>query len=252
MKDNSVVIVEGLSFSYDGSVVLEGVDITINEKDFVWMVGPNGGGKTTLLKLILGLLQPNAGRIRVFGKRPGESRSRIGYMPQYARLDPLFPVDARDVVLMGRLGNGRRFGPFRNPDKQAAEKALDEVGLTELRSKPFAKLSGGQQRRVLIARALASEPDLLILDEPTANLDMIVEKELYDLLNKLNEKLTIVMVSHDPAFVSDYVKRVFCVKRTVSEHPTCELEGDFMGELFGGDMRIVRHDQRLEKGSGSD
>jgi zinc transport system ATP-binding protein len=252
MSENSVVTVEGLSFSYDGSVVLDDVNINIVEKDFVWMVGPNGGGKTTLLKLILGLLQPRAGNIRVFDKRPGESRSRIGYMPQHAQLDPLFPVDVLDVVLMGRLGNGRKFGPFRSRDRESAEQALSDVGLTELRYKPFAKLSGGQQRRVLIARALASEPELLILDEPTVNLDMVVEKELYDLLNKLNEKLTIIMVSHDPAFVSEHVKRVFCVKRTVSEHPTCELDGDFMGELFGGDMRIVRHDRHLGKDSGSD
>lgn len=252
MSENSIVVIEGLTFSYDGSPVLQDVNLSINENDFVWIVGPNGGGKTTLLRLIIGLLQPKTGRIRVFGKPPDEARSRIGYMPQQAQLDPRFPVSVLDVVLMGRLGNGRKFGPFRSGDRQIAEKALGEVGILDLRDKPFSSLSGGQQRRLLIARALAGEPDLLILDEPTANLDLLVEKELYELLRRLNEGLTIVMVSHDPAFVSEHVKRVVCVKQRVTEHPTCEIDGDFIGELYGGEMRLVRHDRHLKKGNADD
>lgn len=250
MNDKSVILIKGLSFSYDGVQALEDVNLNIDEKDFVWVVGPNGGGKTTLLKLILGLLHPRKGKVRVFGKPPEASRSRIGYMPQYAHLDNRFPVNVLDVALMGRLGNGRKFGPFRTRDKFAAEKALGEVGLLNLRNRPFSALSGGQRRRLLIARALASEPDLLILDEPTASLDLLVEKELYELLQRLNERLTIVMVSHDPAFVSKFVKRVVCVNRRVSEHPTCEVNGEFMGDLLGGERRMVRHDQDIEKGHG--
>ena len=247
MTQDSVVNIDGVSFSYDDTPALENVNLEIIEKDFIWIVGPNGGGKTTLLKLILGLLQPRKGKIRVFGGSPQEARARIGYMPQYAFLDPRFPVTVFDVVLMGRLRDGMRFGPYHRGDKQAAERALDHVGLLDIRRKPFSALSGGQQRRLLIARALACEPELLILDEPTANLDLIVEIELYDLLTLLNEHLTIIMVSHDPAFVSKSVKRVVCVKRTVSEHPTSTVDGNFMGELFGAEMRMVRHDQHLDK-----
>ncbi|HDL03099.1 MAG TPA: ABC transporter ATP-binding protein [candidate division Zixibacteria bacterium] len=247
MSGEKVVSIDGLTFSYDGLKVLEDVNLQISKNDFVWIVGPNGGGKTTLVKLILGLLQPRRGTVRVFGLEPAEARSRIGYMPQFAHLDPQFPINVLDVVLMGRLGNGNRLGPFRKKDKAVAERVLDEVGLLDMSRRSFSSLSGGQQRRILIARALAGEPDLLILDEPTANLDLLVEKELYDLLRELNSRLTIVMVSHDPAFVSDNVERVVCVKRKVSEHPTCELEGNFIGELFGGEMRLVRHDKHIGK-----
>jgi len=252
MKPGHVIEIEGLSFSFDNTLVLEDVNLKIDANDFVWIVGPNGGGKTTLVKIVLGLLQPKVGRVSVFGGVPSESRSRIGYMPQFAHLDPQFPINVLDVVLMGRLGNGKRFGPFRKKDKMAAEMVLDEVGLLDLSRRSFSSLSGGQQRRVLIARALAGEPELLILDEPTANLDLVVERELYELLRQLNNRLTIVMVSHDPAFVSDNVERVVCVKRKVSEHPTCELEGDMIGELFGGEMRLVRHDKNIARRKSGD
>ena len=247
MNTGHVIEIEGVSFSFDKTPVLEDVNLKIDVNDFVWIVGPNGGGKTTLVKIILGLLQPQAGKVAVFGREPSEARSRIGYMPQFAHLDPQFPINVIDVVLMGRLGKKRRLGPFRRNDRDIAESVLDEVGLLDLGRKSFSSLSGGQQRRVLIARALAAEPELLVLDEPTANLDLLVEKGLYDLLRTLNSRLTIIMVSHDPAFVSDNVERVVCVKRTVSEHPTCELDGNFIGELFGGEMRLVRHDKHIGK-----
>ena len=243
MKDETVIAIEGLTFRYDGAPVLEDVNLTISEKEFVWVVGPNGGGKTTLLKLILGLLRPVRGIVRVFGRSPGKARPRIGYMPQYVRLDPQFPVDVMDIVLMGRLGNGVQWGPHRKHDKEAAAQALREVGLWEKHGHSFSTLSGGQQRRLLIARALACKPDLLLLDEPTANLDLVVEQELFELLRKLNQRLTIVMVSHDPAFVSQFVERVVCVNRRVAVHPTSEMEEEIMNELYGRRVRLVRHDQ---------
>lgn len=243
MKDEAVIAIEGLTFRYNSVPVLEDVNLKIGEKEFVWVVGPNGGGKTTLLKLMLGLLKPGRGMIRVFGQSPGKARPRVGYMPQYVRLDPQFPVDVMSIVLMGRLGNGVRWGPHRSQDKEAVAQALREVGLWEKRGHSFSTLSGGQQRRLLIARALACEPDLLLLDEPTANLDIAVEQELFELLRKLNQRLTIVMVSHDPAFVSQFVERVVCVNRKVAVHPTSEMEEEIMNELYGRQVRMVRHDQ---------
>lgn len=243
MKDRPVIALSGVDFSYDSSPVLTDVNLTISEQEFVWVVGPNGGGKTTLLKLMLGLLKPVRGIVRVFGRSPGKARPRVGYMPQYVRLDPQFPVDVMGIVLMGRLGNGVRWGPHRKQDKEAAAQALREVGLWEKQEHSFSTLSGGQQRRLLIARALACEPDLLLLDEPTANLDLAVEQELFELLRKLNQRLTIVMVSHDPAFVSQFVERVVCVNRKVAVHPTSEMEEEIMNELYGRRVRLVRHDQ---------
>jgi zinc transport system ATP-binding protein len=247
VNDKSIISIEGLSFSYNSAPVLMDVDLSVKEKDFIWIVGPNGGGKTTLLKLMLGLLSPKRGKIKVFDKSPAEVRSRMGYMPQVANLDPKFPVNAFDIALMGRLGNGSRFGMFRNQDHEAAERALRETGLYDFRFRPFSELSGGQQRRLLIARAIAGEPDILLLDEPTANLDLVVEKELFKILKNLNERLTVILVSHEPAFVSEFVKRVICVNRKVTEHPTCEIDGQFMGDLYGGQLRMVRHDQHVEK-----
>ncbi|MDD5425814.1 MAG: ABC transporter ATP-binding protein [candidate division Zixibacteria bacterium] len=241
MEKCAVVEIEKVFFAYDGETVLEDVNLTICEKDFIWIVGPNGGGKTTLVKLILGLLTPSGGAVRVFEKSPQQARSKIGYMPQHAHLDQRFPVSVSDVVLMGRLGEGRRYGPFSKKDRQVAYEVLEEVGLNEFADRHFASLSGGQQRRLLIARALASQPQLLILDEPTANLDLLVVRELYELLHKLNSQFTIVMVSHDPAFVSQAVKNVVCVNRKVAVHPTTAVGDEVLSELYHGHVRMVRH-----------
>jgi zinc transport system ATP-binding protein len=242
-----VVRLEDVSFSYNGIDALIDVDLKVYNKDFVWIVGPNGGGKTTLLKIILGLLKPKKGFVEIFGKPPKKALLKIGYMTQESELDMQFPLTVRDVVMMGRLKKGFTAGPYRSDDILLAEKALEEVGLEDLGDRAFSVLSGGQKRRLLIARALCGEPELLILDEPTANLDPVAEKELYELLNKLNERLTIITVSHDPTFVSDFVKRAICVNRHVHEHPTSEINGQFMGDLYTGTRRMVRHDQDVKE-----
>ncbi|MBN1637159.1 MAG: ABC transporter ATP-binding protein [Deltaproteobacteria bacterium] len=249
---NTVVSVEHLSFSYNGYKVLQDVSLIIEENDFVSIVGPNAGGKTTLLKLILGLLKPQSGRISVFGLPPVKARSRIGYMPQYISLDPLFPVDVLDVVLMGRLGNGSRFGMFNKADKLAAFEALKKVEMYPYRHLSFSDLSGGQRQRVLIARALVSEPKLLLLDEPTANVDAAIETEFYEILNTLNQKMTIALVTHDLGFVSRYVKKVVCVNKRVIAHPTSKINGAVINELYGCDMHMVRHDTILDEENISD
>ena len=175
----------------------------------------------------------------MLGSRPEAVRRRIGYMPQHAQLDPQFPVTAMDVVLMGRLGHGAAVGPYRPADREVAHTALDEVGVFGLRNRPLSALSGGQRQRVLIARALACEPELLLLDEPTASLDPAVQENLYELLRKLNERLTVVIVSHDVGFVSVFFKTVVCVNNTVHTHATSELTGQRVADMYGRTVRLV-------------
>lgn len=239
--DNPLVTFENVSFSYNGTSVLEDVSFKIQERTFISIVGPNAGGKTTLLKLMLGLLKPSQGIIEIFGQPPEKARPRIGYMPQYVQFDPNFPVSVLDVVLMGRLGNGARFGPYRKTDKAVALESLHKLEMDKLRNRPFRALSGGQRQRALIARALAAEPELLLLDEPTSNVDMAVETELFELLNTMSGKITVVVVSHDLGFVSQYVQKVICVNHRVMVHPTSAVTGEVINALYGSDVRMVRH-----------
>ncbi len=240
MTAEPVIEIRDLTFAYGATPVLSDVNLTIYQGDYVCMVGPNGGGKTTLLRLILGLLTPTRGSVRVFGKPPVEARRRIGYMPQHAQLDPQFPVRVRDVVLMGRLRN-LRLGPFGRADRAKAAAALAEVGLADYAKRPFAALSGGQRQRVLIARALACEPELLLLDEPTANLDPLVQDEMNELLRELNRRLTVILVSHDVGFVAQQVKTVVCVNRYVRVHGAEAITGDSIRALYGHDVQLVHH-----------
>ncbi len=239
--------VRDLSFSYHHEHPLFArCNLKLPRGDFASVIGPNGGGKTTLLKLILGLLTPREGQVRVLGVSPEAARARVGYMPQHVRLDPQFPIDALGVVLLGRLRPGRILWAATPADRRAALSALDDVGLADCARRPFAQLSGGQQRRVLIARALACEPELLLLDEPTANLDVEVEEQLYELLVDLNRRLTIVLVSHDLGFVSKYVKTGVCVNRGVHTHTSRELTGEVIRRLFGREVRLVQHGRTSE------
>jgi zinc transport system ATP-binding protein len=238
-SDKAIIVLRDVSFAYDHVPVLEHVDLTIMERELVAMVGPNGGGKTTLLKLILGLLRPDQGKVRVFSQPPERVRLRMGYVPQYVHYDPQFPVSVIDIVLMGRLGRPSRYGKL---DREAAHEALHLVGMEEVADRPFEALSGGQRQRALIARALASESDLLLLDEPTANIDALVEAELFELLKEMNQRMTILMVSHDLALVSSIVKRAICVNRQVAMHPTSDITDGDMQQMYGGDLRMVRHD----------
>ncbi len=251
MSDVPILSLRGISFAYNDHPVLENVDLTVRRGDFSSIVGPNGGGKTTLIKLFLGLLQPAAGEVRIFGRDPASERHRIGYMPQHAHHDSQFPITVREVVLLGRLG--RRLGghPSRG-DRQVAERVLDEVGLGNLSSRTFADLSGGERQRVLIARALCGDPELLLLDEPTANVDTQAGERLIKLLTELNKHMTILLVSHDLGFVSRVVRSVICVNRRVVVHPTSELTGEMIEEIYGNPLSMVRHDHRVPEGGPRD
>jgi zinc transport system ATP-binding protein len=193
--------------------------------------------------------RPERGTVKILGGTPERERGRLGYVPQFGRFDPLFPVSVLDVVQMGRLGR-RSLGPYGREDKEATLKALAEVGLEDTARRPFSDLSGGQRQRVLIARALATHPEILLLDEPTANVDRLATDKLYDLLVELNRRLTILLVSHDLGIVSRFASSVVCVNKTVFVHPTHELTGDMIRELYGGDTALVRHDDRLRGNGG--
>ena len=238
-----IVRLSGVNFSYDGTPVLTNIDLSVSARESVCLVGPNGGGKSTLLKLILGLLKPDSGKVEVFGERPRHVRRRIGYMPQMLSFDPLFPVTVLDVVLMGKL-DAIWGGWFSRKHKASAIEALAELDMAGSAGRRFSDLSGGQRQRVLIARALACDPELLLLDEPTANIDQAVEEQFYATLERLNKRMAILLVSHDLGFVSKFVESVVCVNRTVHVHPTAELSGRDIREVYGLDVAAIRHDHR--------
>jgi zinc transport system ATP-binding protein len=245
----SAIEFQDVYFAYDpAKPILESATFVLGEGDSICVVGPNGGGKSTLIKLALGLLKPTAGQVRVFGEDPARVRHRVGYMPQSLNFDPQFPITVRDVVLMGRLGGPTKFGPFRKSDRDAIEKSLQRVDLSGLGSRRFSTLSGGQRQRVLIARALVGEPDLLLLDEPTANVDQTVEQEFQRTLQELADEMSVVLVSHDLGFVSGWLQHVLCVNRDVHLHPTASIDGKTLREIFGGDIVAVRHDHDCPPG----
>jgi zinc transport system ATP-binding protein len=244
-----VVQVEDVTFSFGVAPVLEHVGLTVSDGEFLGIVGPNAGGKSTLLKLILGLLVPQAGRIRVLGRPPGDASRRVGYVAQYPSFPRDFPITVGQTVLLGRLGSGQDGGwlaslmpgRFRRADRRAVRRALEEVEAEDLADRQIGSLSGGQLQRVLLARALVAEPRILILDEPTSNIDQRMESDIFDLLKRLNTRMTILVVSHDVAFISSYVTRVACINRTLICHRTDAIDGQVIQDLYGEPVRMVAH-----------
>lgn len=219
--------------------MLESVDLLLEEGDFLGIIGPNAGGKTTLLKIVLGLLAPDRGTVEVFGQPPEANRGVIGYVPQYARFDATFPIDVLDTVRMGRLGIGR---PERSRDSKAASlEALARVDMAGMAEEQIGQLSGGQVQRVLIARALASEPRILLLDEPTASVDTRIGRSVYELLERLSERMTIVLVSHDMGVISRYVKTIACLNVRLHYHHSRELTDEMVEVAYGCPVDLVAH-----------
>ncbi len=234
-----------LSFAYGGPPVLEDVNLEVGEGEFLGVVGPNGGGKSTLLKLILGLLAPDSGNLKVFGENPKKSRRRIGYVPQFSEFRRDFPISVRDVVLMGRLSGRMRPGPYSAVDRRAAVTAMKGARILDLKDRRLAELSGGQLQRVLIARALATDPDMLLLDEPTASIDSSIEESIFELLRDLNKRMTIMLVSHDVGFISRYVTRVACLNRGLVCHTTSELSAKGLEDVYGSPVQLIDHHSHL-------
>ncbi|MDK2820816.1 MAG: zinc transport system ATP-binding protein [Clostridia bacterium] len=222
MKDE-ILRLENVWFSYNEVPVLERVNLSVKKNDFIAIIGPNGGGKTTLLKIILGMVSPDRGNVIFLGGSPGENRKYIGYVPQHFQFNFDFPISVWEVVLTGRLGHVGLFKRYTKKDKQIAAEALKEVDMYEFRDRQIGKLSGGQIQRVLIARALVTEPKLLILDEPTANVDKKASKKLYELFKEINKKIPIILVSHDIGFVNFYVNKVIYLNRRLYHQNSNEL-----------------------------
>lgn len=240
----TVIDIRGLSFSYAESATLSNINLQVEQGEFLGIVGPNAGGKSTLLKLILGLLRPTQGQINVFGRKPQQVRRRIGYVSQYPAFKRDFPISVEQTVLMGSLGskNSRFWGTYNQSERKAAHQALEKMKAADLAKRHIGTLSGGQVQRVLLARALVSQPQLLILDEPTANVDMRMEEDIFDLLAKVKEQMTILVVSHDIGFISAYVNRVACVNRELECHSTEHLDGKLIDSLYHDHVhRIVHH-----------
>jgi zinc transport system ATP-binding protein len=236
-----VIELQDVSFAYNGVPALEDVSLVIEEGDFLGLVGPNGGGKSTLLRIVLGLLAPDSGRVSVLGESPVRARGAIGYVPQFAGFRRDFPVTVEETVLLGRLGKTRALFGYGAQDRAVARRSMEETGVADLRDRPIRTLSGGQLQRVLIARALACEPRILLLDEPTANIDLRAEVDIFDLLKLLNARMTIVVVSHDIGFISQYVTLVACLNRTLLCHTASPISGEMIQQLYGAPVRMIRH-----------
>ncbi len=246
MNDQSPVVkTDQLSFRYNAENVLKDVSLSVEKGDFLGIVGPNGSGKTTLLKIILGLLKPDSGSIEVLGTTPQQASSHIGYVPQQVNMDRNFPINILDVVLLGCLNERPFFGRYSKREKEKAKEALQEVDLYDLRNRRFGTLSGGERQRVLIARALVGHPQLLIMDEPTSNIDSWSQNRIYELLQELNQRCTILLVSHDLGVVSKHVNRVACLNRTLVIHPTKEITGDSIRSMYQTPVNLVDHEMHL-------
>jgi zinc transport system ATP-binding protein len=231
MKD-SIVEIKDVWFAYNGQTVLEDVSLDIRQGDFIAMIGPNGGGKTTLLKLMLGLLKPAKGSIRVLGDTTEKASHHIGYVSQDVHINRSFPITSIDVVLMGKLGPNKRWSRSSAQDRREALDALERMEIEAFADSKIGQLSGGQRQRMIIARALVTQPKVLLLDEPTASIDAKGQAEFYRLLKALNKDITILVVSHDLVAISTYVKSVACVNKRLHYHHQAEITGEMLEEMY--------------------
>jgi len=241
MNELEIVRLNDIRVNYGDVPALEDITLSIFQHDFLGIIGPNGGGKSTLLKVILGLVKAYSGSVSVFGKPPEQVRSRIGYVSQRPAFDRDFPASVWNVVMMGRYGKTGLFRRYNREDRTAAEKALVRVGMQDYRNQQIGRLSGGQQQRVFVARALVAEPELLLLDEPTASIDSNMQTEFYELLEELKKSLTIVMVSHDISAVSVYVDKIVCLNRQLYYHGSKEITPEILEATYKCPIQLIAH-----------
>ncbi|MBM3422030.1 MAG: ABC transporter ATP-binding protein [Chlorobi bacterium] len=241
--NHEVIRCEGLCVELGGAAVLRDLSFSVDEGEFLAVVGPNGGGKTTLLRVLLGLQKPSSGSVSVFGAQPGNSPGRTGYVPQRLFFDRDFPLGVMDAVLMGRIALKTPFQRYSKADREAAGEALRTVGLSSLANRRIGALSGGELQRTLIARALAGKPELLLLDEPTASVDPEMKTTIYDLLDRLRKSMTILLVTHDTGTVSRFVSRVLCLNcgMVQREAPSSRPDGQAIEQAYPYKVDLLVH-----------
>lgn len=239
MTQISAIEIKDLNVILDNQIILNNINLIINEKDFIGIIGPNGGGKTTLLKTIIGLIFPTSGNILIYGKENIINRKLLGYVPQHISFDKNFPIDVFNVVAMGLVGKTK--GKNKEEIFNLVKNAISQVDLSGYEKKMFGQLSGGERQRVLIARALISSPLILLLDEPTANIDVKTSKGFYEFLVELNKKMTIVLISHDMGVISNYVKKIACLNKTLFYHHSKEITGEMLSEAYQCPVDLIAH-----------
>lgn len=228
-----LIQLEHICAAYDRKPVLEDINLTVCEQDFIGIIGPNGGGKTTLVKLILGLLHPLSGSIRFYQNGKETSELSMGYLPQYTSIDKKFPISVYDVILSGLNKQKSLFRSFTKAQHEKVRAMLSRVGLEGLEQRPIGQLSGGQLQRALLGRALVSNPQILILDEPNTYIDKRFETHLYTLLEEINREHAIILVSHDINTVLQHAQNIACVNHTLDYLPIKEVTGKWIEEHFG-------------------
>jgi zinc transport system ATP-binding protein len=225
--------VSNVSFAYEKDLVLENISLTVEKEDFLAIIGPNGGGKSTFLKLMLGILKPNKGTVRVLSKEPSKNLSHIGYVPQNTNVNTDFPIKVIEVVMMGHVGSKRPLFGYGQDEITCAMGALAQVGMEAYADYKIGSLSGGQRQRVMIARALCAQPSILILDEPTASIDVAGQRDIYELLKALSRSVTIIVVSHDISVILEYANKAAHINKTLSYHDISNKEKTFPAHSRG-------------------
>ncbi|MBS7527972.1 ABC transporter ATP-binding protein [Fusibacter paucivorans] len=239
---NSAVCIENLMVKYSETPVISGVSFNVESGDYLGIIGPNGGGKTTLLKAIIGLIPYASGNITVYGKKPGKLGRLISYVPQMTTLERTFPITVREVVLTGTLDAAfKPFHRYTKSDKEKADELLHTVGIYKLKERMISELSGGEFQKMLIARALAVNPKLMLLDEPTASVDANARDQIFSLLNELNRHMTIILVTHDLSAVSSHVKTLACLNGKLVYHGATELNEAVVNALYGCPIDLIAH-----------
>ena len=238
---NPIIQISDLCAAYEEKTVLSHVDLTVYERDFLGIIGPNGGGKTTLIKSILGLHQPQKGKIHFFKNGKEVPEINMGYLPQYNNIDKKFPISVYEVILSGLSKQKSIFQRYSNEQHELVRQMIIQMGLEGMDKRAIGELSGGQLQRALLGRALVSNPEVIILDEPNTYIDKRFEAKLYSLLEEINKERAIILVSHDIGTILKNVKTIACVNETVHYHPHTEVPTEWLEEHFGCPIEMLGH-----------
>ncbi len=239
IMNSKAIELKNVNIKFNLNPVLKDINLTIEENDFMAIIGPNGGGKSTLLKIILGILKPDSGEVLIFGKKPEDARQLMGYLPQKVSFDHDFPIDVYHTVLSGRYRG--LFKGHTKDDEIAVIKALKDMNIFDLKDRQISRLSGGQMQRVFIARAIVREPKILLMDEPMASIDPEMQNSFYSLLSRLKNKMTIILVSHDVGTVSTQVDKIACLNSTLYFHGPVEDAAEGLEELYKCPIEMITH-----------